>query len=456
MEKIILKERLSELLSQKAYREIREYLEEENIADIALLLEELDKTTRIRVFRLLKKDVSADVFSFLDIDAQKELITALSESEAGDLIDNMFADDATDLLEEMPAGVVKKLLKNAEEKTRRDINRLLKYPEDCAGSVMTVEYVDLKKQFTVKQALDKIRKDGMDKETLNVCYVLDENRHLLGKVTLRRLILSHENEVIEDIMWENPAFATTLEDREEVARLFTKYDLLALPVVDSEKRMVGIITVDDVVDIIEQEATEDIEVMAAITPAERPYMKTGVLDMFKNRIIWLMLLMISSTFTGLIMASFEEKLKTVVVLTAFIPMLMGTGGNSGSQASVTVIRGLSLGEIEFRDIFKVLFKELRVSVLCGLSLLGANAVKMFLVDRLLMNNPAVTLGVIAVVSLTLLVTVICAKLVGAALPLLAKKVGFDPAVMASPFITTIVDALSLVVYFSVATTFLRL
>ncbi len=445
-----------ELLSQKAYREIREFLDDENIADIALLLEELDKTTRVRVFRLLKKDASADVFSFLDIDAQKELITLLSDREAGDLIDNMFADDATDFLEEMPAGVVKRILKNAEEETRRDINRLLKYPEDSAGSVMTVEYVDLKKHDTVKQAFDKIRRVGFDKETLNVLYVLDENRRLIGRVSLRHLILSHENDIIEDIMWENPAFATTLEDREEVARLFTKYDLLALPVVDSEKRMVGIITVDDVVDIIEQEATEDIEVMAAITPTERPYMKTGVFEMFKNRIVWLALLMISSTFTGIIMASFEEKLKTLVVLTAFIPMLMGTGGNSGSQASVTVIRGLSLGEIEFRDIFKVLLKELRVSILCGVSLAVLNFGKMFLVDRLLMNNPAVSLGVMTAVSITLLVTVICAKLVGAALPLLAKKIGFDPAVMASPFITTIVDALSLIVYFSVATTLLEL
>ncbi len=456
MEQMNLKERLFLLLEEKAYRDIRQMLEDENIADIAQTLEELDETTRLRVFRLLKKDESAEVFSFLDIDAQKQLITLLSDREAGDLLDNLFADDAADLIEEMPANVVKRLLKNAEEETRRDINRLLKYPEDSAGSVMTVEYVDLKKHFTVKEALDKIRRDGFDKETLNVCYVLDENRHLIGRVTLRRLILSHDDDIIEDIMWENPAFAETLTDQEEVTKLFTKYDLLALPVVDSEKRMVGIITVDDVVDIIQEEATEDIEVMAGITPTERPYMKTGVWEMFSKRIFWLMLLMISSTFTGLIMASFEDKLKSLVVLTAFIPMLMGTGGNSGSQASVTVIRGLSLGEIEFRDFFKVIFKELRVSILCAAALSAANFVKMLLIDNLLMNNPAVTVGVITVVSLTLLVTVIAAKIVGAALPLLAKKVGFDPAVMASPFITTIVDALSLVVYFAVATSLLGL
>ncbi len=444
------------MLERHAWREIREMLEDENVADIALTLEELDEATRLRVFRLLKKDVSAEVFSFLDIDAQKELITRLADREAGDLIDNLFADDAVDLIEEMPANVVKRLLKYAEEETRRDINRLLKYPEDSAGSVMTVEYVDLKKHFTVKEALDKIRREGLDKETLNVCYVLDENRHLIGRVTLRRLILSHESDIIEDIMWENPAYVETLADQEEVVRLFSKYDLLALPVVDSEERMVGIITVDDVVDIIQEEATEDIEVMAGLTPAERPYLKTGVFEMFKNRIFWLMLLMISSTFTGLIMASFEDKLKSLVVLTAFIPMLMGTGGNSGSQASVTVIRGLSLGEIEFRDTFKVLFKELRVSILCAASLAVANFGKMILIDRLLMDNPAVTIAVAAVVSITLLVTVICAKIVGALLPLLAKKIGFDPAVMASPFITTIVDALSLVVYFAVATTLLGL
>ena len=454
MKNFLSVEKLNEMLENKEFLALRELLEEENVADIAMLFEELENDLKVRVFRLMTKDKSAEVFAFLDIDSQKDLITRLALNEAGELIDNLFADDATDLIEEMPAGVVKKILKNTTKETRRDINRLLNYPEYSAGSIMTVEYVDLKKNLTVKQALQRVRQIGVDKETLNVLYVLDNSRRLLGHVSLRNLILANEDDTIEDIMWEKPAFVTTLEDREEVARLFKKYDLLALPVVDSEQRMVGIITVDDVVDIIEKEATEDIEVMAAITPDERPYIKLSVLEIFKNRILWLLILMISSTFTGLIMASFEDKLKTLVVLTAFIPMLMGTGGNSGSQASVSIIRALSLGEVAFKDTFKVMFKELRVSILCAITLAAANFGKMYLIDRLLMNNDAVTLSVITVVSLTLLVTVIIAKLVGAILPMIAKKLGLDPAVMASPFITTIVDALSLVVYFSIASAFI--
>ena len=454
MKNFLSVEKLNEMLENKEFLALREMLEEENVADIAMLFEELENDLKVRVFRLMTKDKSAEVFAFLDIDSQKDLITRLALNEAGELIDNLFADDATDLIEEMPAGVVKKILKNTTKETRRDINRLLNYPDFSAGSIMTVEYVDLKKNLTVKQALQRVRQIGVDKETLNVLYVLDSSRRLLGHVSLRNLILANEDDTIEDIMWEKPAFVTTLEDREEVARLFKKYDLLALPVVDSEQRMVGIITVDDVVDIIEKEATEDIEVMAAITPDERPYIKLSVLEIFKNRILWLLILMISSTFTGLIMASFEDKLKTLVVLTAFIPMLMGTGGNSGSQASVSIIRALSLGEVAFKDTFKVMFKELRVSILCAITLAAANFGKMYLIDRLLMNNDAVTLSVITVVSLTLLVTVIIAKLVGAILPMIAKKLGLDPAVMASPFITTIVDALSLVVYFSIASAFI--
>lgn len=454
MKNFLSVEKLNEMLENKEFLALREMLEEENVADIAMLFEELENDLKVRVFRLMTKDKSAEVFAFLDIDSQKDLITRLALNEAGELIDNLFADDATDLIEEMPAGVVKKILKNTTKETRRDINRLLNYPDSSAGSIMTVEYVDLKKNLTVKQALQRVRQIGVDKETLNVLYVLDSSRRLLGHVSLRNLILANEDDTIEDIMWEKPAFVTTLEDREEVARLFKKYDLLALPVVDSEQRMVGIITVDDVVDIIEKEATEDIEVMAAITPDERPYIKLSVLEIFKNRILWLLILMISSTFTGLIMASFEDKLKTLVVLTAFIPMLMGTGGNSGSQASVSIIRALSLGEVAFKDTFKVMFKELRVSILCAITLAVANFGKMYLIDRLLMNNDAVTLSVITVVSLTLLVTVIIAKLVGAILPMIAKKLGLDPAVMASPFITTIVDALSLVVYFSIASAFI--
>ena len=359
------------------------------------------------------------------------------------------ADDAADLLEEMPANIVKKLLTNASPEVRRDINHLLRYPEDSAGSIMTVEYVDLKENLTVNQAIERIRKVGLDSETINICYVLDAQRRLVGTVALRYLLLMDGDEIIGDIMHENVISINTLMDQEEVARQFKKYDFTAMPVVDNENRLVGIITVDDIVDIIEEETTEDMEKMAAIVPSDKPYMKTGVFETFKKRIPWLLLLMVSATFTGAIISSFEDALSVCAVLVAYIPMLMDTGGNAGSQASVTVIRGISLDEIEFSDLFRVIWKEIRVAVVCGATLAAANFVKLMLVDKMIFGNP-ITITVALVICLTLVVTVFAAKVVGCTLPLLAKKIGFDPAVMASPFITTVVDAISLMIYFNFA------
>jgi len=423
---------------------MREWMSELNDADIAIMIEELEEEEMLKVFRILPKDMAADIFSYLPIEVEQYIITSLSEREAAKIIDNLMADDAADFLEEMPANVVKKLLINASPETRRDINHLLRYPEDSAGSIMTVEFVDLKEGQTVTQAIERIRKLGVDSETINICYVLDNQRKLKGTIALRYLLLTNPDNKIGDIMHENVISIHTLMDQEEVARQFQKYDFTAMPVVDNEDRLVGIITVDDVVDILQEEATEDIEKMAAIVPSDKPYMKTSVIEIWKKRIPWLLFLMISATFTGKIIASFEDALSVYVVLTTFIPMLMDTGGNAGGQASVTVIRGLSLREIEFSDYLKVLWKEMRVAVLCGITLAAANFLKLMLIDR-------VSLMVSAVVCLTLFIAVFLAKVVGSMLPMAAKKLGFDPAVMASPFITTIVDALSLLVYFRIAT-----
>lgn len=444
MEQIRELEELIALLNAKQYTRLRQYLGELNDADTAALLEELEKEDMLKVFRILPKDLAADVFSYLDVDNQQLIITSLSDKEAANIINNLMADDATDLLEEMPANIVKKLLANASPEARRDINHLLRYPEDSAGSIMTVEYVDLKESLTVDQAIERIRKVGVDSETINICYVLDAQRRLKGTVALRYLLLSQGDEIIGDIMHENVISINTLTDQEEVARKFKKYDFTSMPVVDNENRLVGIITVDDIVDIMEEEATEDMEKMAAIVPSDKPYMKTSVWETYKKRIPWLLLLMVSATFTGAIITSFEEALSIYASLIAFIPMLMDTGGNAGGQASVTVIRGLSLGEIQYRDVPSVVWKEIRTAVLCGLSLAAANFAKLMLFDR-------VGLTVTLVVCLTLIVAVLMAMIVGCLLPIGAKKLGFDPAVMASPFITTIVDALSLLVYFRVAT-----
>lgn len=442
-------EELREFIDTKQYTRLRQELEEYNDVDIAGFLEELEKADMLKVFRILPKSVAADVFAYLPMEDQQLMITSLSDKEAANIINNLMADDATDLLEEMPANIVKKLLANANLEARRDINHLLRYPEDSAGSIMTVEFVDLKENLTVEEAINRIRKVGVDSETINICYVLDNKRTLLGTVALRYLLLSPADAIIGEIMHENVISLHTLMDQEEVARQFQKYDFIAMPVVDNENRLVGIITVDDVVDIIQAEVTEDMEKMAAIVPSDKPYMKTGVIEIWKKRIPWLLLLMISATFTGKIISSFEKALSTWVILTAFIPMLMDTGGNAGGQASVTIIRGLSLNEISYQDVLKIIWKEVRISVLCGLTLAAANFVKLMLIDR-------VDIAVALVVCITLVATVSIAKVVGCVLPLFAKKVGFDPAVMASPFITTIVDALSLLIYFEVATVILHI
>jgi len=443
-EELTLISEISELLDSKQYTRLRQKVAELNEADVAAVMEELEASDQVKMFRILPKSMAADVFSYLETYTQQYIITSLSERDAGNIIDNLMSDDAADLLEEMPANVVKKLLASASAETRRDINHLLQYPEDSAGSIMTVEYVDLKENLTVNQAIDRIRKVGVDSETINICYVLDAQRTLLGTVALRYLLLSDPDAVIGDIMHENVISLNTMMDQEEVARQFQKYDFTSMPVVDNEHRLVGIITVDDVVDIMEEEATEDMEKMAAIVPSDKPYMKTGVFETWKKRIPWLLLLMISATFTGSIITSFEDALSVCVILTAYIPMLMDTGGNAGGQASVTIIRGLSLNEIEFSDIWKCIWKEFRVALLCGLTLAACNFAKLILLDRL-------SVSVALVVCLTLACAVLVAKLVGCTLPMIAKKIGFDPAVMASPFITTIVDALSLLVYFKIAT-----
>ena len=442
-------ERIRELIANKQYTLLRQELSDLNEADVAAILEELSEEELLKIFRILPKDMAADVFSYLPIEVEQMIITSLTEREAANIINNLMADDATDLMEEMPANVVKKLLANASPETRRDINHLLRYPEDSAGSIMTVEFVDLKEMLTVEQAIKRIRRIGIDKETINICYVLDAQRHLVGTAALRYLLISDPSETIGSIMNDNVISINTLMDQDEVAMMFQKYDFTSMPVVDNEDRLVGIITVDDVVDIMREEATEDIEKMAAIVPSDKPYLRTGIIETWKKRIPWLLLLMVSATFTGKIITHYESALGTYVVLTSFIPMLMDTGGNAGGQASVTIIRGLSLNEIEFGDAFRVMWKEVRVAILCGITLAAANFIKMMVID-------CVSIPVAAVVCATLIAAVFIAKVVGCTLPMLAKKIGFDPAVMASPFITTIVDALSLMIYFQIATRVLQI
>lgn len=444
MEQLKEFETIQELLQTQQYTKLRQLLIDLNDADIAACMEELPVQSMVKAFRILPKDLAADIFSYLDVDLQQTIITSMTDREAASIIDNLMADDAADLLEEMPANVVKRLLESASPETRRDINHLLRYPEDSAGSIMTVEYVDLKESLTVEEAIARIRKVGLDSETINICYVLDAQRRLLGTVALRYLLLSAPDETIGEIMHENVVSVRTQTDQEEVARQFQKYGFTAMPVVDNENRLVGIITVDDIVDVIEEEATEDMEKMAALVPSDKPYMRTSVWETFKKRIPWLLLLMVSATFTGSIITHFEDALSVYVALTAFIPMLMDTGGNAGGQTSVTIIRGLSLGEIEYRDVPRIMWKELRTAFLCGGTLAVANFAKLMMFDR-------VGLVVSLVVCLTLVAAVVMAMLVGCLLPMAAKRIGFDPAVMASPFITTIVDALSLLVYFRIAT-----
>jgi magnesium transporter len=441
------------LIEEKKYTRLRECLEELNPADIALILEEAELKDLPVVFRILPKELAAEVFVEMDRDLQQHLIESFSNTELKDVLDELFMDDMVDIIDEMPAIVAKRILKQTDSKTRKMINQLLAYPDDSAGSIMTTEYVDLKKNMTVDEAFDHIREIGLDTETIYTCYVMDRGRHLLGIVTVKDLLLNPKTCILSDIMDENIIFANTLDDKEEVAGQFEKYDLMALPVVDKENRLVGIITVDDAIDVIQEEATEDIEKMAAILPSDKSYFRTGVFATFKSRIPWLMFLMISATFTGAIISSFEGRLTKWMALIAFIPMLMGTGGNSGSQSSVTVIRCLSTGEIEFKDIWRVIWKELRVSVVCGIVLGIVNFIKLYLVDHLWLNNfdNGVYLTEMLAVSLTVVLVVIVAKFVGSVLPIVAKKLGADPAVMASPLVTTILDAFSLLIYFSIAT-----
>lgn len=440
---------IEKLIEEKKYAEIKKILNEMNDYDIAEIFEDLPTTEQLKIFRLLKKDIAADVFSYMETDTQSKLITLLSEKEAVEIINDMASDDAADLMDEIPANVVSRLLSKVDPEARRDINGLLNYPDDSAGSIMTTEYMDLKEENTIEEAIRKIKKEYDDKETIDICFVTDKSRKLIGTVKLKDLVLNDEEKLIKDIMDDDIMSVNTLMDQEEVASIIQDYDLTSIPVVDTENKLVGIITIDDVIDIIEEEATEDIEKMAAITPTEKPYLKLNVLELYKSRIPWLLLLMISATFTGKIIQHYEAALASYVVLTSFIPMLMDTGGNAGGQSSVTIIRGLSLNDIEYKDTLKVIWKEIRVAALTGITLAIANFAKLLLIDK-------VTTSVALVVCLTLIVTVIIAKIIGCSLPILAKKIGFDPAVMASPFITTIVDAISLIVYFQIATHLLGL
>lgn len=455
-ERKALLEKIEDLISQKRYAELRDLLVPLEAPDIALLCGELGEAQLPLLFRLLPKELAAEVFVELDSDQQEMLIRGFSNTELKEVLDELYLDDTVDIVEEMPANVVKRILKHSDPETRKSINEILKYPDDSAGSMMTTEFVDLKETMTVEDAFKRIRRTGPDKETINICYVIDEGRHLLGVLSIRTLLLAEEDDVIGDIMERNFISVQTLDDRESTAQALSKYDFLALPVVDTENRLVGIVTMDDAMDVIEEETTEDIELMAAMLPSDKPYLKTGVFETWKARTPWLMVLMLSATFTGIILTHFETSLAACAILTSFIPMLSGTGGNSGTQASTAVIRALSPGEVRFSDLLRVLWKEFRVSICCGICLAAANFAKMMLVDRWLMHNPTVTPMVALVVCSTLVGTVMCAKLVGCALPILAEKVGFDPAVMASPFISTIVDSLSLLIYFQFASLILGL
>ena len=444
----IVEKALLAMLEYKKYATLRDILVTMNPTDIAGLFDGLEEKQIPLMYRLLPKELAAETFVEMETEAQELLIRGFSDNELKEVLEELYVDDAADIVEEMPANVVKRILKHADPEMRHSINQILRYPENSAGSIMTTEYVSLRPNMTVEEAILRIRRQGVDKETIYTCYVTSKDRKRLGIVTVKDLLLADDDEMkIEDIMITNLISVSTHADQEEVAMMFSKYNFLALPVVDRENRMVGIVTFDDAMDVMEEEATEDIEMMAGMTPSEKTYLKSTPFDLFKNRIPWLMLLMVSATFTGLIITAFEGALAAQVALTAFIPMLMGTGGNSGSQSSVTIIRALSLDEVEFSDIFRVLWKEIRTALMCGVALGIVCFVKIWLIDRLLMGNTDITLMVDAVVCLTLAVTVVLAKLVGCSLPMVAKVLHMDPAVMASPFISTIVDAVSLLVYF---------
>lgn len=442
------------MIVRKQYAPLRDLLIEIEPADIASLFEDLNEEQVPILFRLIPKEPAAEVFVELEPESQEMLIRGFSNTELKEVLDELYLDDAVDIVEEMPANVVKRILKHADPETRKSINEILKYPEDSAGALMTTEFLDLKRTMTMEDAFKRIRRQGEDMETINVCYVCDEQRHLIGIVSIRTLLLADEDSTVEEVMDPNVVSVNTLDDKEDVAQLFSKYDFIAMPVVDKENRLVGIITVDDAIDVMEEETTEDFEKMAAMLPSEHPYLHLSPFEIWKNRIPWLLLLMVSATMTGIVITRFENALDVLPCLTAFIPMLMDTGGNCGSQACVTIIRGISINEIEFKDVFKVVWKEIRVAVMCGIVLSIVCFGKVMLVDHVIMHNTNVTPTVALVVSLSLAMTVFAAKMVGSTLPLFAKKIGLDPAVMASPLITTIVDLISLLVYFTLATALL--
>lgn len=455
MEQTSLFDVVMNLFRQRKFAELKAIMGQMNPADVANIIESADGRDVIALFRLLPKELATEAFAYIDSEQQEQLILAFTDRELREVIDELFLDDTVDLIEEMPASIVNRILKNTDPVTRAQINELLAYPDDSAGSLMTPEYVYLKTDMTVEESFAKIRAVGVVKETIYTCYVTEERR-LVGVVSLLDLLTASYETVIGDIMDTNVISVGTKEDKETVATIFAKYDLLAIPVVDGENRIVGIVTVDDAIDVLQEENTEDIEKMAAIVPTDKPYFKTGVFETFLKRIPWLLLLMVSATFTGMIITGFESKLAASVILTAFIPMLMDTGGNAGGQASVTIIRGMSLGDIELRDVMTVIWKEIRVAVICGGCLAVVNFGKMMLVDRLLFSNSDVTVAVALVVCITMFVAVCIAKTIGCTLPILAKALGFDPAVMASPFITTIVDAISLLAYFMIAQAILHI
>ena len=453
----IVEKAILSMLEGKKYATLRDILSTMNPNDVAGLFDGLEDKQIPLMYRLLPKELAAETFVEMEPEAQELLIRGFSDNELKEVLDELYVDDAADLVEEMPANVVKRILKNADPEMRKSINQILRYPEYSAGSIMTTEFVSLRPHMTVEEAILRIRRQGVDKETIYTCYVLAKDRKLIGLVTVKDLLLAEDDEMtIEELMITNMIFVNTLTDQEEVAKMLSKYNFLAMPVVDGEGRMVGIVTFDDALDVLEEEATEDMELMGGMTPSEKPYLRSSAFELFKNRIPWLMLMMVSATFTGLIMTAFEDALAAQIALSAFIPMLMGTGGNSGSQSSVTVIRGLSLNELDFSDIGTILWKEIRTALMCGIALAVVCFGKIWLVDHMMMGNENITLMVDLVVCCALCVTVVVAKVVGCLLPMAAKAVKLDPAVMASPFISTIVDALSLLVYFLFAKTLLHI
>ena len=443
-------DKLTALLDGRDMKQLQRCMEEMNEFDVAEFLTGIEDNRMPMVFRLLSKETAADVFANLEAPEQERIINSITDSELAGIVEELFVDDAVDMMEELPANVVKRVMRTATPETRNLINQYLHYPENSAGSIMTSEFVDLKKYMSVKESFARIRRIGEDKETIYVCFVISSHRKLEGIVTVKDLLLADDDDVIEELMDRNVIFATTTEDQESVSEKFSDYDLIALPVVDKEGRLVGIVTVDDIIDVMEQEATEDFERMAGMTPSDKPYSRTGPIEMWKNRIPWLMFLMLSATFTSMILTSFEERLAVVAGLIPFIPMLMGTGGNSGAQSATAVIRSLSLGDTEPKDALRVLWKEWRTAALCGLSLAAVNFFKMLLLDGMLLGNPNITVAVSATVSLSIVFIVMFAKLVGSLLPIGAEKIGLDPAVMANPLISTLTDAVSLLIYIFIA------